>query len=659
MAVSTVAFIREKTRQSRNQDSFFYKRFLYFFELRIPAEVGILGDTDFIFPLIIPPESYTLEEPFTIEATPTQGGGLYVEENGIVQRMIRLRGHTGFKPRNLNLPSSLGPVPATLPSKKKSYSRELPVVSLGALSGQRHFQYLQDSVFRTYADLKRDPAMAKDTSLIFHNPKDNEHWLVAPQRFTLERDNTNRVLYRYNIELLVIDKADAREADFSEDKSIFESLRDVLRWVKKAVDYVQGAVNDLTALVSEIKNFVNDIDKILNGVVSILDACRDYVDGVTELIQAPFAALEKSIDDMEAALDSIDEILNQGEIGQGFPENTINKMRQVQAGLEQLGQSPANWETPTETAMRQLREKQEARRNISRERRQEALDSDAPTTFEEVRGLGTQLTPGDAESIAGESTVGSEIRKYRSAREISIGQGDTLVGLAAKHMGDARLWQHLATLNGLKPPFIDKQASSPLVYSTSIGSALSGEATGSDNVPFDGALGIGSKLLIPTNQVNTLQLPVLPVQGVKSTETAEIQFLGSDFELEAVGDAFGSSRAQYDIAIDTDLGSVDTKIVQGMSNLEQVVILRLLTEYGSDILYKKVGTRRIVGTRFVDIDLETARYRIRESIGKDPRIAQIETIEFGQPEGGEDQLHVDATVIVRGFTESRKVSVTL
>ena len=649
MPVSTLAYVKEKARQAFNEDDFFFKRMLYFFELHIPAEVGVLGDTDFLFPLIIPPENYTMEEPFTLEVTPTQGGGLYVEENGIVQRMIRLRGHTGFKPRNLNLPSSLGPVPSTLPPEKKSYSRELPFVSLGALSGQRHFQYLQDSVFRTYADLKRDPAMAKDTSLIFHNPRDGEHWLVAPQRFLLERDNSNRVLYRYSIDLLVLDKAEAREADFSEDKSLFDSWKDTLRGIKKAIDMATGAINDVTALISEIKNFVKGITKIIDSVTAIIDAATNFVDGITEFIKLPYAFLESTLGLVDAAMSAVNAVMELGETAQNFPETAMNKLRQIGDGLEQLGQNPATWETPTEATVRKLREKQEAQRSLSAGRRTEALESTPPVTFEELRNLGTKLTPGDVQSAEGELTVGSAIKKFKSARQVTIGQGDSLVSLAARYMGDARLWQHIAVMNGLKAPFVDKQASIPLVSAV----------TGAEGGPFDGTLGVGSKLLIPTNQKSALQMPVLPVQGVKAEESAETQFLGSDFKIEAVSDVYGSSRAQYDIAINTDLGSVDAKAVEGMDNLGQMIMLRLLTEYGTDTLYKKVGIRRIVGTRFTDVDLETARYRIQEAVGKDPRVAAVRNVIFSQPEGGEDQLHVDITVIVRGFTEPRKVSVTL
>lgn len=658
MPVSTLAWAKEKARQTINKDDSFFKRMLYFFELRIPADVGIEGATDFLFPLIIPPESYTMEEPFTLEATPTQGGGLYVEENGIVQRTIRLRGHTGFKPRNLNLPSSSGPVPNITAPVKKSYSRTLEKITVGALSGQRHFQYLQDSVFRTYADLKRDPTTAKDTYLIFHNPRDGEHWIVAPQKFTLERDKSNRVLYRYSIELLVLDAANASEESFSEDKNIFDAVKDKMRDVKQGIDRISGAINDLTAMVGAIKVYVNNIVKIIDAVNNIKTAGTNFLNGVTSLIELPYASQQTTCGLLDGAMESINNSMELGGSAQNFPPATLNKFRQVADGLEQLGQTPANWETTTEAVAVKLRDSQEARRKLTSVRKTEALAATPPATFSDLRSLGMQLTSGDVTSAEGEITIGSMIRKFQSARQIIVGQGDTLVNLAAKHMGDARLWQTIAVLNGLKPPYLDNQASMPLVSAISDGSGLSGIATGADESPFDGALGIGSKLLIPTNQKNSLQLPVLPVLGVQATEAAEVQFLGTDFELEAVTGIYGASRAQYDIAINQDLGSVDAKVVQGIDNLKQMLILRLLIEYGTDILYKKVGLRRIVGTRFMGVDLETARYRIQEAVSKDPRIASVQQITFAQF-GNADQLDVDVTAVVRGFTESRKVTVTL
>ncbi len=650
--VSTLEHIRESARQTRNKDSNFTKYLLYYFELHVPAsaiEAG--GPTKYLFPLVLSPTSYSMDEPFTVEATPTQGGGLYVEENGIVQRMIRLQGNTGFKPRFLKVAG----VP-TLKTKGKSFSRVLPDKVLDRISGQRHFQYLQDSVFRTYADLKRNPATAKETRLYFHNQQDSEAWWVVPKNFGLDRDASNPVTYNYNIELLAVDAYKPQDYDFSEDQSLFDEIKDKIRSIKRGVDLVNGAINDLNALRGQIKSFVNNIAVLIDSVTLIMTKTEDFLNGTSEFIQTPFSSITAALGRFDVATDSIHTYLGFSDVPKVFPENTLNKFRVVQDGLELLGRYPQQFETPTETEIRKLREQQEYRRNISNERKEEAEAFGSPTTFTEVLNLGTQLTAGDALSIDGESLAGGSMHKFKSARSVVIGQGDSLVTLAAKYLGDARLWQYIAVLNGLKAPFIDKQASAPLVSSTSLGSELSGTATGADESPFGDALGVGSQILIPSNQTSTLEQAVLPVLGARLEESAAAQFLGTDLAMEAVGDVYGSSRAQYDIAIDTDLGSVDAKTVSGIDNLSQLVTLRLLTEQGQDQLYKQLGMPRIVSLGFTDLNLETAELRLRETLVGDPRIAAVDNLILEQDQ---DALVVELDVQIQGFTESQHVRIAL
>lgn len=663
MAISLVNFVKETARQKLMDDEDFLRRYLYFFEMRVPHDMATAGAyIEFLFPIILPPRSYTMTEPFTVEAMPTQGGGLYVEENGIVQRSIRIRGTTGFKPRDLRV--TLGDAfPAILDASQKSYSRELPDRILTKISGQRHFQYLQDSVFRTYADLKRDPATAADTKLIFHNPKDRESWHVVPREFTLEQDAGAPHLYNYSIDLLVVDKADAVRADFSEDKGIFDSIKDVLRMIKKGADLMAGAINDLTALVAEIKSVVNAIDDILDAATSIFDAVTDFADGLASLVEVPYTFVESTIALVESSRAAINAFNELGVRANAVPETVNQKLATLQDGLEIVGMFPAVYERALDTVMREKREQQELRQSVSAERKQDALDFGSPTTFDAYRTLGTQLTAGDVQSAEGQITAGSAVKKFKSAREVQIEDGDTLAGLAARYLGDARQWQYIAALNGLKPPFIDAQANAPLVAGVGVGSTISGRATGADESPFSKTLGVGSKILIPTNQRSPLDMPVLPVLGVKTEEPAEHQFLGTDLELVVADGLYGSARSLYDIPIDTDRGSVDAKTIAGMDNLGQAVIIRLLTDRGTDSLYKNLGVHRIVSLGFTPLDLSIARFRVVDAISSDARVSSIRRVRFEQGDEDNvltaDQLKVDLTVGVRGFSESRPIQVHL
>lgn len=662
MTSSTLNYVKEMARQRAMSDDKYLKRLLYFFELKLPESMVTtpLSSTTFLFPIIIPPEAYSMDEPFTAEITPTQGGGVYVEENGIVQRMIRLRGHTGFKPRPLKTYGAAGmpstPVPATLPADKKSYSRSLPNKPvLDGISGQRHFQYLQDSVFRTYADLKRDPATAEETKLFFHNPKDDEHWLVIPQRFSLERDSGQTFLYRYNIEMLAVDVASAVDADFSEDKNIFDKMKDGLRSAKRALDMVTGAVHDLTALQAEIKSYVNNITQILDAVTTIVNATSDFVDGHTDLIQSPLTGLESAIGLVEAANSVINSQVELGETIINFPEATIQKFRVLKDGLELMGSNPTNWETPAEATVRKLREQQDLRRITSVERQTMALGV-TPTTLSEVESLGTALTYGDVLSAQGTVTAGNSVRRFKSGRIIRLTYGDTLMSLSARYLGDARLWQYIAVANGLKPPFIDTQANVPLVGSQSDGSQTSGLATGADESPFGRALGVGSEIIIPSNTNSALNLPLLPVLGSGLDQTAEVQLLGVDAALQGERNLKGTSNIQYDIPIDTEHGSVDVKLVSGLENLEQMILTRLRVEKGTDLLYQRLGMKRIIGLGITPVDLETAKFRVVEALSNDPRVAGINDIQFDYDQ---DIFEMECNVQIRGFSEVRSLRVLL
>lgn len=664
MAVSLVNFVREKSRQKLADDDDFLRRYLYFFEMRVPHDMATAGAfIEFLFPIILPPQSYTMTEPFSVEATPTQGGGLYVEENGIVQRSIRLRGTTGFRPRPLKVTEG-DAFPAILDTGQKSHGRELPSHVFTKISGQRHMQYLQDAVFRTYADLKRDPSTAAETKLIFHNPKDRESWIVVPREFTLEQDSGAPHLYTYSIDLLVVGPADAVKADFSEDKGIFDSIKDVLRMMKKGADLIAGAINDLTALVGEIKSVLNTIDTLIDAATAIVDAVTDFANGVSELVEIPYTFVESTTALAEAGRAAVNAFNELGE-GQGVPSGVDQKLATLQDGLELVGAFPASYERTLDGLLREKREQQEQRRSVSDDRKEEALEFGSPTTFDAVRNLGTQLTAGDVQSAEGQLTIGGLVRKFKSAREVQVEDGDTMASLAARYMGDARQWQYVAILNGLKPPFIDSQASAPLVAGVGTGSTTSGRATGADENPFSKVLGVGSKILIPTNQRSALDLPLLPVMGVKTDESAEVQFLGTDLELAVATGLSGSSRALYDIPIDTEKGSVDAKMISGIDNMAQAVVIRLLTDRGTDSLYKNLGVHRIVSLNFTSLDLAIARFRVVDAIASDARVSAVHLIRFSQGDENDglavasDQLRVDLTVGVRGFSESRPIQVLL
>lgn len=588
----------------------------------------------FFFPLAIGPQSYSMTEPFTVEKTPTQGGGLYVEENGIVMRTIKLAGTTGFRPRSL--PNTSATALSVITPEQQSFGRRLRPTVLDDISGQRHFQYLQDAVFRTYADLKRDPATSEDTMLIFHNPKDEESWIVVPERFDLERTKDDRVLYRYDIEMTVVGKASSIDVDFSEDKSIFDSMKNAQETIVSGLNLARGAVNDLRSLVNSLRGLVPDVDLILDQVDEIISSGTDFVTGVVEEIQLPYPILTETQLLIDVGMAAVNQIIESGQDVVRIPDAVIQKFRQMADGLDTIGIHPAAFETPSQTELRIIKESQELLRSTSIERQDEALETSPPSTFGEVNALGTAITAGDVTSAESERGIGNSVFAYTGATERRIGMGDTLVNLAARYLGDARLWQHIAVINGLKTPFIIDQASLDLSV---------------DEQPFPDSLGIGDTILIPSFSKPPSAFPLLPVLGVTSDESAEVHILGTDLKLTPVGGRPGALF--YDVPVDVEGGSTDATLVSGRENMQQAVFLRIRTEKGTDILFKRVGLGRIVGTKVLPTDIEISRIKFMEAINQDSRVAQVRRVDFA--EGTADTLEVDADIEIRGFTETSNI----
>ena len=610
--------VLEKSRRVTAVDDQYYRDLLYLFELSVPENIGKTKES-YLFPMVLNPTEYSLSEPFSVTATTTAEGGLYVEEDGIVQRVIQIRGNTGFKPR----PYTGGDLSKLdTPKTGKSHGRTQTAASMsksqGGVSGHRHFQFLQDMIFRTYADLKRDPSTARGTVLNFHVLKDDEHWRVVPQRFTLKRSASKRVTYNYEIDLLVVGPAEPPRKDNKgkEDKDILDSIKDALRSVESAVNTVNGIIQDITGFVDEIRRTVADVGKLLSNITGIIGNAADFVNGTAALIASPFAAVTTTITSLDAALEKMDAA------GTAFPSTITNSFRRMQDAFDQLGAHPEVFESPSATLIRNLSNSSD----ISSSRTQAALEAIAeeapPNSFAAQIAKGTGNTPGDLLKARGELGLGRELTQYLSADEYEITQGDSLQSLAAQHLGDARKWRHLAILNGLAAPYI---AESGLPHTKKIG----------DNI------------LIPSLSPPPQRRESLAVAGVLPSAEVRKRVLGTDFELRL---ASGAGKL-FDFVVDTEGGSVDLKKVHGVDCLRQGLIQRLSTERGRDPLYIDLGLSRVIAVKIPALDNELIRFRIAQAIGADPRVAAVRNLQI-QESSSADTVEIDVDAEVIGLSDT-------
>lgn len=607
---SLIQVITEDNRESAAHDAKFFKNFFYFFELQVPAEAfsgfeAAVTTVSLLFPLVLNPTGITLSEPFTVNVTPTAQGGLFVEENGIIQRSLRIEGHTGFKPRSNFSKPGIDAVKLENPSFT-ARGRWTPF----ALSGQRHFHFLQDRVFRTYADLKRNPSTAKDTKLIFHNPKDDEHWRVIPQNFTMTRDARDRVLYRYSIELLIVEVA-AEKHPPSEDKSLIDKIKDVIRTVRGAIDLATGAVNDVIRAINELESIVSGVISVVSSVNGFLAAARGIIDGTADLIARP----AKEVADIVNGLDTMIESLFEAPFD--AIDTVAASFRQIGDAFDQFAIHPQIFQSVTTTKLTRQRSRQELTTGTSTAAL-EAAEANPPMTLRSLSNLGTAPLPGDKQKSAAESGVARGEPFFSSAEERIVSEGDTLQSLAALYLGSASRWRQIAVLNDLAPPFISTQG-------------------------LPGTLRTGDKILVPSVARPPDAQPLAAILGVSPSAPLAERLLGTDFLLSPVAGSLGAPL--FDFVVDVAGGSIDAKFVSGIPNLAQAIRTRVTTEQGTDVLYTQLGYKRLVGVGVPVVDSELGQFRLSEAVVADPRIESIRGVELLPSNADSVEVEIDAAVL--------------
>lgn len=604
----------ERSRAAVADDARYTSSGLYFFELRIPGaalEAGAPGEIEsFLFPLVINPTSIEMVEPFTLMDTPGLDGSLYLEENGIIRRGLRIEGTTGFKPKRL--PMNYMIPQAEFTKVDRSYNLRGENVPT-AFSGQRHFQFLQDRVFRLYGDLKRNPEYAKDTELLFHNQKDQEHWKVAPRQFVLRRMAPKGTLYYYLIELLVYDKAqEPLLVAASPDSSILDTFNDIRNGVTKireAIASAKGAINELTRVVNEITRVVTSFSRVFEDALGLVNTVDNFLNGVTNAITAPIDAFNETVtafEDMIATIETMDE---------RYADQVKSSVLALNDSLNRVAVATGGFSPPPGSELQRVRNLSQLSTSTSSEALSTAA-ANPPGSLRAFASTGSGVRAGDLGRSLGESGVDGVEPKFSSLVERTVAPFDTLPSLAAKHMGDARLWRQIAVVNKLKYPYISAHA-------------------------LPGTVSPGSSLLIPSNVPSVPSITGAGVIGARVSESAEARLLGRDLEIEFTDDG------KLDVKIDTMRGLSDAARIDGIKNLVQAVRIRVTTERESESLTPRLGVRRIIGLGFPEVDEEITLLRISEAVLADPRVQAL--VEAKLNTSNPDAVDCDLTFSVRGF----------
>ncbi len=615
----------EQARAALYEDEEFVKKGLYYFELVLPREItpGGVGGSLY-YPLVLPPTSMTVSEPFALEKTFTLGGGLFVEENGILAREITISATAGVAPKLNPGQSAFDKV---FPPLTKSHSRSIALtraIAAGALSGQKHFQFLQDKVFRLYADYKRDVAWSKDTKLFFHVTRDSEKWRVFPMNLTTMLTGKSPLEYPHEFKLLAVNGSAGVDATAPiEDRPVLRKVVDKREMTAKANIDVQSRLDDLSGAQEDLRKTLGNL-QFLTDAQEIVNSVNDFLDGTARFILLPVTTVHRVLSVMAGALSATKKAITLGAV-QDLPASMFNSLRRTMDGLTVLASYPEQFADTLQGRTSEFNRRQSLATSRTSQELREAEERGSPKSKKEWAQLGTGLLPGDKVRSENELGLGLRVPTYTGARARTIASGDSLPRLAARFMGDARLWKQIAIFNSLQPPFIS--------------------VNGLPNT-----LAIGDEILIPDLSKAPEAVDTPATLGEDPKATNEERVLGADYELAPV-----PQTNLFDLVVDVEGGSTDFKLLVGVPNLEQAVRTRIITEKGSDLLYQTLGTTRIVGVGARVLDNQRAKFSVIDSVQSDPRIASVSSVQTA--ETADDVLAMELDVVVQGIAASTKIAV--
>jgi hypothetical protein len=304
-------------------------------------------------------------------------------------------------------------------------------------------------------------------------------------------------------------------------------------------------------------------------------------------------------------------------------------------------------------------------------------------------------TPSSLEYVAGlAEKSGIAFRVPKSKMAVPFPYGSSLERLALQYLGDANRWHEIATLNGLRSPYVDEEGfSMDLLVNANddyvvVGSVdrlyqgqtvwLSGsglkrikrhitriEAVGANYnvITLDGernlnqyTLNAKSKLEAFTpGTVNSQQIIYIPsgVEVVNDPETKAVPGVNTFDSLLDRGGIDLLLTPDGDLAITQD---GDCRLAYGLTNIVQTVKLALTTPRGSLLQHPEYGIGLPVGINTADVDVNEILKNAKEHFSRDPMFSGVRSA-FAEKKG--PVLRITLEVGIAGTSQFLPISIDI
>lgn len=193
-----------------------------------------------------------------------------------------------------------------------------------------------------------------------------------------------------------------------------------------------------------------------------------------------------------------------------------------------------------------------------------------------------------------------------------IASGDTLQSIAQHHLGDVSRWRELATLNNLRYPYIVETNQEKLKNPNHL-------------------LTIGDTILYRVEEGNRAQIATALKNGaVYDKEEIYAMALGKDLYVLPKPDERKASGWDSEILGLTASPTKDLQTIQGINNLKQSLLTRLLTPRGSYLNHPNYGSflSDYLGGKSTEENITIILAEIERTIRTDGRVKTVERVNY-------------------------------
>lgn len=514
----------------------------------------------------VPPKSYEVQEPFTPNIQVTQNGGRFVESYGSLIKTIRVTGTTGLRPNKKSV--------------NKPYSPYLSVSQANI-----------DELLGKDLNLKRkilDPTEATGyDDLVFLR---NLFRKYSDTKFDAERAGSTIMLWRNNkdLEYWIVEPEDFKVSQNSKSPLTYEytisfktlgrfeytyslgrdpqaDAWDRDRFFARIQSYSQNLMGMFTSLGTDIRRMAGAANFLRDTVLGPLLA---VINGLTSLK----GAVSDSMFSALSALTILDTNLITAidKLGKDLDptedvDRLIRSLRRLLVEIEHIFTEDQLMDDPSRRSVRVRAAEAYATRDPSLPGR--------PAIYASVP-VGTAYDPAVAED--------------------TVAPGDTIEDLADRLLGDPTGWRDLVEINRLVYPYVGVE-------------------------PMPGVLVPGDKILYPAPRVKQSKV----MNGPKTrNRTLAMDAYGTDIRLQTTGPE-DSSVTDIGVSSTGDLG-----LITGLSNMNQAILLKFVTETGELPAHRRYGSKFPLGAKMTPSAITEVRISTAQTVHSDTRVKGIKDMQF-------------------------------